>query len=255
MSQQEAIVHRLRELILNGTLGPGQRLIETSLAQALGVSRTPVRRAIQILENEGLAISHGARGYAVREFSYRDMLHAIEVRGALEGLAARTVAARGMDAATRQCLEASLEAGRALLAKGYLTQSDRQAFAELNTGFHDALVGAAGIKAVSNALAINDHLPFASAGAIAIDIDGADTRQRQFDLLSQAQSQHLNLYQALVAGQAARAEALMREHAYLAVENVRLVMGSGEAAMLEPLANANGRGGSLREALDGGVAA
>jgi tripartite-type tricarboxylate transporter receptor subunit TctC len=71
----------------------GQRLAEIPLAQQLGVSRTPVRRALAMLAQEGLVSESESRGYLVREFSFQEVLDAIDLRGVLEGHAARSVAA------------------------------------------------------------------------------------------------------------------------------------------------------------------
>ena len=61
----QAIV-RIREMILRGELGPGQRVAEAPLADLLGVSRTPVRQALPLLAQEGLLSEHETRGYVVR---------------------------------------------------------------------------------------------------------------------------------------------------------------------------------------------
>ena len=63
----EAVV-RLREMILNGKLAPGQRVAEAPLADLLGMSRTPVRQALALLAQEGLLVENETRGYLVRAF-------------------------------------------------------------------------------------------------------------------------------------------------------------------------------------------
>jgi GntR family transcriptional regulator, vanillate catabolism transcriptional regulator len=86
---------RLRELILRGEFAPGERMSELRLVETLGVSRTPLRLALAALEHEGLLRSAGSRGYVVREFTQADISDAIELRGVLEGTAARFAAERG----------------------------------------------------------------------------------------------------------------------------------------------------------------
>src|SRR5205814_4834499 len=97
-------------MILRGELAPGQRLAELTLAERLGVSRTPIRQALPALAREGLLASAGRRGYVVRSFSPEDVLDAIETRGLLEGMVARRVAERGPSSAIlgklRECLAA-----------------------------------------------------------------------------------------------------------------------------------------------------
>jgi GntR family transcriptional regulator of vanillate catabolism len=231
MSQQDRIVLKLREMILHGELAPGQRVLELALAECLAASRTPIRRAIKILESEGLLVANGARGYQVRTFSFRDIVNAIEVRGVLEGLAARTVARRGLSAQAIAQFEQCVEVGRRLTEKGTLTSGDEAVFAAMNVAFHDTLTDAAGNKALSNALAVNNRLPFAAAGAVAIDVSVTDMLVPQMRLLASAQMDHAKIYQALRNRQGARAEALVREHAFLAIENMQMVAaarGAGE---------------------------
>jgi GntR family transcriptional regulator of vanillate catabolism len=90
-----SVVATLRQRIVDGRYPPGTRLAEIPVADALGVSRTPVRLAFRTLEQEGLLEKTGKRGLVVRAFTQADVLCAIEVRGALEGLAARRLAERG----------------------------------------------------------------------------------------------------------------------------------------------------------------
>jgi biotin operon repressor len=82
----------LREMILAGELPAGARIAELTLVDKLGVSRTPIRTALMKLEQEGLLESLANGGYAVPTFTERDASDAIELRGTLEGLAARMAA-------------------------------------------------------------------------------------------------------------------------------------------------------------------
>ncbi len=86
---------RLRELILSGEFEPGERMSELPLVERLGVSRTPLRLALAELEHEGLLRGLEGGGYVVREFTREDISDAIELRGVLEGTAARFAAERG----------------------------------------------------------------------------------------------------------------------------------------------------------------
>jgi GntR family transcriptional regulator of vanillate catabolism len=226
MNQQDQIVSRLREMILSGEIAPGTRLLEVALAANLNVSRTPVRHAIKILESEGLLASNGARGYQVRRFSLDDMAGAIEVRGVLEGLAARTLAMQALPPAVQRQLERCVDDGERLIRKGVLHSGDQQQFATINVRFHESLVQAAGIRALSNAIALNDRLPFAAAAAVAMHLQAPGAQAPQFRLVQDAQAQHSAIYQAVSLRQGARVDALMREHSCLAIETMRLVMAS-----------------------------
>src|SRR4051794_31806763 len=79
----------LRELILDGELPPGVRVAEIPLSERIGVSRTPLRLALARLEHEGLLTSLSSGGFIVRQFTREEIADAIELRGVLEGTAAR----------------------------------------------------------------------------------------------------------------------------------------------------------------------
>src|SRR5215218_10502661 len=95
-SQTDRALLQLREMLLEGEFKPGERLAELQLVERLGVSRTPVRLALASLEHEGLVQALDGGGYVVREFTRRDIDDAIELRGVLEGTAARLAAERGV---------------------------------------------------------------------------------------------------------------------------------------------------------------
>ena len=96
MSQTLKAQLALRELVLSGALAPGERVSELQMVDRLGVSRTPLRTALVRLEEEGLLEAIPSGGFAVRDFSEREVYEAIEIRGTLEGLAARLAAERGV---------------------------------------------------------------------------------------------------------------------------------------------------------------
>ena len=84
----------LRELLLEGAFKPRERVPELRLVEELGVSRTPLRSALMTLEHEGLLETLPGGGFVVREFTRTDIDDAIELRGVLEGTAARLAAER-----------------------------------------------------------------------------------------------------------------------------------------------------------------
>jgi len=91
---REVVFETLREAIINGTLRPGERLMEVQLAEDMGVSRTPVREAIRKLELEGFVIMVPRKGAYVAGISTKDIADVFEVRAALESLAAGLAAER-----------------------------------------------------------------------------------------------------------------------------------------------------------------
>lgn len=208
------VVAALREGIVSGRYRAGERLAELAVAQALGVSRTPVRLAFRTLAQEGLLQSAGARGFVVRAFSDADVQCAVEVRGVLEGLAARRLAQRGLGAAVRAALIACLHTGDQLLAKGHLVADDVGRWSRMNADFHRLILEGDDSQVIVEAVQRNDHLPFASAGSITLRLDALE---REYAKLQVAQLQHRLVVQALEAREGARVEALMREHALIGV--------------------------------------
>lgn len=196
-------------MILRGELAPGARLAEVALAERLGVSRTPIRQALPALAREGLLAAAGRRGYVVRSFSPQDVLDAIETRGLLEGLAARRIAERGATPELIRSLKECLSQGDAILAKRRFESTDEQRYGEMNGRFHALIVEGAASRILADTLARNDHVPFASARAVAFSKDLAQL----LPVLNYAHRQHHAIVQALENREAGRVEALMREHA------------------------------------------
>lgn len=211
-AQTTSVVAALRQWIVDGRYPPGTRLAEIPVAQALGVSRTPVRLAFRTLEQEGLLEKTGKRGLVVRAFTGDDVWCAVEVRGVLEGLAARRLAEAGLSAAQAATLQRCVDEGEALLARGRLAEADIDHWARLNRVFHATLVGGTGSRVIADAIARNNHLPLASADSITLDKQALGKELRKLQL---AQLQHRLIVDALLRRESARAEMLMREHAYI----------------------------------------
>ena len=91
---RDIVFENIREAIMEGTLRPGERLMEIQLAEQLGVSRTPVREAIRKLELEGLVVMLPRKGAYVASISKKDLVEILELRVGLEGLAAFYAAER-----------------------------------------------------------------------------------------------------------------------------------------------------------------
>src|SRR5881628_3303257 len=91
-SLQEKVYDHLKQAILAGEIQPGERLLETRLAESLGVSRIPVREAIRKLERDGLIVVYPRRGVYASPLGPRDVDEVYAIRAVLEGLAARLAA-------------------------------------------------------------------------------------------------------------------------------------------------------------------
>ncbi|KIQ36375.1 GntR family transcriptional regulator [Pseudomonas viridiflava] len=206
----QTVLVSLRKMIASGELAAGERLMEVPTAERFGVSRMPVRMAFRTLEQEGLLVPFGGRGFQVRSISPHEIAGAVEVRGVLEGLAARQMAEIGVSQQARDELETCLVQGDALFAKGFVTEDDLEVYHGLNMRLHRVIVEGSGNPAIADALARNDHLPFASVTALAVDRNDLVREFRRFNF---AHMQHHAVVDALINGQSARAEAIMREHA------------------------------------------
>ena len=124
----------IKEAILNLELEPGAPLVEAELSEQLGISKTPVRDALQELEREGFVVRVPFTGTYVAEITPKDVTEVFQLRGFLEGIVARQVAGSFTDEELDQ-LAANLEAAEVALHEGDLALcSDR------NRTLHDAIV-------------------------------------------------------------------------------------------------------------------
>ena len=212
-------VLRLRELIFNGGFSPGERMSELPLVELLGVSRTPLRLALAELEHEGLLRGLPAGGYVVREFTQGDVRDAIELRGVLEGTAARFAAERGATARDLNALRAINETIKTLVLRGDYESFQR--YVQLNESFHARLMKMARSPLLERAVEGIVSLPFARASAFVLaDSELSISRE----LVIVGHRHHTNLIEAIERRQSARAEALAREHARLALTHLEIVV-------------------------------
>lgn len=229
-TQTSKIVYDLTQEIIRGELGPDATLAEEQLAERFGVSRTPIRQALSMLSEEGLLEKAGGRSYRVRRFAPREMLEAIEVRGALEGLAARQVAENKIGLPVLRELDMCLAQEERLLAscetEGLTPQTVSQYFT-LNSRIHRIIVQGAQNGALSSSIEAANRVPFVAVGSLArykANLEPKDLRL-ELQFFAYGHMQHLEIVDAIRGGQGTRAEALMREHAQLAVRNIGLEAG------------------------------
>jgi DNA-binding GntR family transcriptional regulator len=190
----EQVAEGLRSRILSHQLAPGSWIDEQALTAELGISRTPLREALKVLASEGLVTMKLRRGAYVTEVSERDMVEVFHLMALLESDAAATVAAQASaeQLAELQALHAQLEA----------QVEDRDAFFVANERFHMRLLELADnrwrIQVVADlrkVMKLNRHHSL--------------FRQGRLDASLQ---EHRELMQALLARDAARAQALMHQH-------------------------------------------
>lgn len=203
---------RLRELILSGSLRPGQRLTETALADEMGVSRTPVVAALKALNEQGLVRYAVNRGYWVREFSIDEVLEAYELRATLEGMACRLVAERGAGGRDVDAMERCIATGDAVLSTGELRVEDHQRYQAMNVDFHSLIMQACGNRQLGEFVRKTHDLPLASNRVVF---------WRSIEIVRRSHDAHVRVLDAIKQRQGSRAEMLMREHVYEAGQVLR----------------------------------
>jgi GntR family transcriptional regulator of vanillate catabolism len=209
----------LRQLLFDGDFRPGERLPELVLVDRLAVSRTPLRLALMTLEHEGLLETLPGGGFVVREFTREDVNDAIELRGMLEGVAARFAADR-LDSAGE--LDEMRETTAELDEVVHDDSPDALLrFVSLNERFHASLVALAKSETLAREIAHVLALPFASPSAL---LASHGRLPESHEIFVIAQFQHRAIVEAIAGGNATRAEELTREHARLSRANLDLVI-------------------------------
>lgn len=224
----------LRDMILSGRLRPGERVSELQAVEITGVSRTPVRMALVRLEDEGLLQAIPSGGFTVKTFSERDILDSIELRGTLEGLAARFAAERGASARHLEPLKECLTDLDRLVRRDPVSVEAFSTYVTMNARFHALLTELSGSTPVSREIERISALPFASPSAFVM---AQSALPEAHQILLIAQDHHRIVVDAIENREGARAEAVMREHSRLAARNLRLVLRNRtDLAMLPALA-------------------
>ena len=197
----ERVYRALVDAISEGSLSPGVKLTQEEIAEQLAVSRQPVLQALRLLKNDGLVHDAPGRGVVVAPLDAARIAHVYEVRGALDGLAARLAAAR------RAVLDPALiEAGRQA-ARG----KDIKAMIDADIAFHNAIYDASGNPLIGDgARALWVQLR-RMMGAV---LQGSPQREALWD-------EHAAIAEAIAAGDAAGAASLIDHHALRASENLR----------------------------------
>jgi DNA-binding GntR family transcriptional regulator len=201
---RERIKDVILQRILDGEYEPGARLVETRIAQELGVSQAPVREALRDLEQLGCIVHEPFRGCSVRAFSAQELLEAFPVRAALEALAARLAAERISESELLQLADL-LDTMHAAAARG-----DAHGQSQANASFHATIVRAARNATLERQWSFLE--PF-SRTYISVSQPGLDLRA-----LSE---RHVPILDALRARDADAAAEAMHRHLMEAAELLR----------------------------------
>lgn len=139
-SLRNKVFKYIKTQIINGSIGPGETLLESKLADELGVSRTPIREAIRLLEMEGLLETTAKKGAVVLGITQKDVEDIYAIRQLVEGLAARWAAEHLAPAELKE-LQKIFE-----LMEFYAQKHDVEEVAELDNRFHQLIYEATGSK-------------------------------------------------------------------------------------------------------------
>ena len=133
---RDVVFNTLRDAILTGKLVPGERLMENQLAEKLGVSRTPVREALRMLELENLVELVPRKGAQVLDMSEKDITNILEVRSALEGLATSLACKKMTKEDLQQLKNMEVDFEKAV------ADNDVDHFVDIDEDFHDLIFAA-----------------------------------------------------------------------------------------------------------------
>ena len=201
----DSLTRQLREMILQHTIPPGTTLLQTEWAEKLNVSRTPLREAFRILEQDGLVrTSNGNRTIEVVRFSGSEMQDLYEVRAAIDGLAARLLATRGVPAGTDQEL-ADLLGVMDQAAEPFESAKWFSAY----TAFHLCIAESCGNMRLRQQL---DLITMTSLALQTYLVDPIAPEHERSEMLEVVGRQHHAIHAALRAGSGELAEMAARQH-------------------------------------------
>jgi GntR family transcriptional regulator, vanillate catabolism transcriptional regulator len=218
VSQTGRAILQLREMLLRGDFQPGERLSELALVARLGASRTPIRLALDRLAQEGLVEPVPSGGFTVAEFTLDDIWDTIELRGVLEGTAARLAAERLYDSRELRPIRALQTEMDAI---DHPNIDSFTQYMDLNEQFHANLVQLAKSPMLSKAIQRAIALPFASPSAL---VFARAKLPNASQMIAIGQEQHHAILEAIERRHGTRAESVAREHALLARRNLEIVL-------------------------------
>jgi DNA-binding GntR family transcriptional regulator len=201
MSTPTPIYQKLLAAIENGDLRPGDRLLETDLAERFGVSRTPVRETIRRLETDGLVAHKPRVGAMIRVLAQQEIVELYEMRIVLEATAAQMAA--------KHASKAEIHTLKTLNAQMMQVATDPYKVAMLNRKFHGCILSAA-----RNRFLAQSHNSLSHALVLL-----GKTTLESSDRVKDVVSQHDAIVEALKSGQPETADKIMRTHMEASLEH------------------------------------
>lgn len=220
-SLSEKVYDTLRGSIIGGRLAPGERLIETDLAEELGVSRAPVREAFRKLADEQLVEERPRYGTYVREFTAKDFVDIYNLVSAIEGLAVRLIVRQRR---SLEPLERLVEEMAAAAERGDLHQ-----VVEIELEFHRQLCSTAGNHQLDNVFRL-----LSGMAGMALSLDDAT-----YEDIRQIAAEHRplleTLREAIDTGHEENAVFAIRSHIRASLDEVMSQLGGDPSEVLYPL--------------------
>ena len=180
----DRVTQTLRQLIVEGELPPGSRLVDGELAERLQISRATVRDAFRRLQHEGVIVNYPYRGYFVAEFDKRDVVDLLSLRGLLEGYAGRVT----VEVLTEADFEEMERINQRIERLDY--QTNVQEIRELDIRFHDIVVERSGQPLLLELWSVLDSR-LVVLNALSRDVlrmDAADTARRHRAYIAELRS-------------------------------------------------------------------
>lgn len=196
-----SVYTRLKEMIINKEIKPAELIVQNHLTQVLGVSRTPLRKALGELEKEGLLL-RSSKGWYTKEFKLEDMISVFQIRGALEGLACRLAAPK--------LGNADLAYMETLFRESYdqIKENKTESYYNADVKFHNMILEATEDEILQKTTLSNNILSYSFIQGLYRDPN-------------ETFSEHLEIIDALRKRDGLLAESLMRAHIQKAIDNLK----------------------------------
>jgi GntR family transcriptional regulator, vanillate catabolism transcriptional regulator len=207
----------LRQMLVQGRFQPGEWIREVPLAKELKVTRFPLHLALERLAREGFLEVRPNRGFVTARFSIEDIYESIDVRGLLEGAAARLATQRMKDVGDLGSMRKASSEMLELVRHSRLTIHTLETYIRLNATFHTTLLDLSESRMLRRSIEQLCALPFASPEAF-LEAQCISLDSRELFLI--AADEHCRIVEAISNRDGARAEALAREHARIARRNL-----------------------------------
>lgn len=204
-------------MLVQGVFRPGERVREVPLSKQLGVSRIPLRLALERLAHEGFLEMRATRGFLAQQFEISDIYDAIDLRGVLEGMAARLAAERVSQPEELSALRRLHEAMGVVVRRRKLNLESVAEYIDLNGQFHAEVLRLSRSRRLARAMDQICSLPFASPSAF---LRRHYLAPESHELFLISVEHHRAIVEAISLREGARADNVSREHARVARRNL-----------------------------------